>query len=96
MWTDAEFGDCEIILDCLPGETPPVVLVRGTDATTTLPLTGTAGKWGRFTITIKGGEGTVQLGSETKRFPIEGTSAKRVLGLGGSVATFANIYARPL
>ena len=95
LWTDAEVGDCEVILDCLPGETPPTVLVRGTDATTTLPLAGTPGKWGRFTITIKGGECTVQLGSETKRIPLEGTSPKHALGLGGAGATFANIYARP-
>ena len=97
LWTDAEFGDCEIILDCIPGETPPTVLVRGTDATTTLSLAGTPGKWGRFTITIKGRECTVQLGGgEAKRIAIDGTSAKHVLGLGGSAATFANIYVRPL
>ena len=96
LWTDAEFGDCELILDCKPGATPPAVLVRGTDATTTLPLEGLLpGKWGRFTITIKGGECTVQLGDgETKRVAMQGAAAKRVIGLGGAAATFAIIYIR--
>ena len=98
LWTDAEFGDCELILDCKPAATAPVVLVRGTDATTTLPLEGLQpGNWGRVTITIKGRECTVRLeGREPKRIAIEGAAAKRVIGLGGAAATFANIYARPL
>ena len=98
LWTDAEFGDCELILDCKPGVTPPTVLLRGTDATMTLPLDGLQpGKWGRFTITIKGRECTVQLeGREPKRIAIEGAAAKRVIGLGGAAAQYANIYMRPL
>ena len=98
LWTDSEFGDCELILDCEHGAVPPVVLVRGTDAITTIPLDGLpAGKWGRFTITIKGGECTVQLDErEVKRIAIDGALGKRVIGMGGAATTFANIYVRSL
>ena len=71
------------------------MFVRGTDATTTVPLEGMPGKWGRFTITIKGRECTVQLaGGEPKRIALDSAEAKHVLGLGGSAGTFANIYVR--
>lgn len=98
LWTDSEFADCEVILDCKSGATPAALLVRGTDAVTKVPLDGAqAGKWARFTVTIKGRECTVQVaGSEPKRIPIDGASAKHVLGLSGEAATFANVYLRAL
>jgi len=104
LWTDAEFGDCELIFDCRASakrgaDTPlPVVLLRGAATTATLPLGGLKpGQWSRFTITIKGGECTVQPeGREAVRVPLEGAVGKRALGLGGAGANFANIYLRAL
>ena len=98
LWTDDAFGDCELILDCKHAAAAPVVLVRGTDAVTTILLDGLPpGNWGRFTITIKGGECTVQLnGREVRRVPIDGAAGKRAIGLGGANAVFANACARSL
>ena len=97
LWTDAQFGDCELIFDA-KSTSAPAVLVRSADATTMLPLADfRPGKWGRWIVTIKGLEATVQLeGGESRRILLDGAEAKRAIGLGGSNAVFANVYVRPL
>ncbi len=105
LWTEAEFGDCELILDCKVGKSAadkkPGVLIAGkgqTDAPLLLSVT-TPGKWERFTITLKGGSYSVSgPGGANSRGGTMQVPAKRPLGLldvGGDVE-FANIYVRDL
>jgi hypothetical protein len=101
LWTEEEFGDCEIILDCKStGDEMPGVLLWGVKrADDSIPLPVTGKKWERFTITLKGNSHKiscpdgVEITGRTTDAP-----ARRSFGLtdiGGKVE-FANIYIREL
>lgn len=109
LWTEAEFGDAEFIVDCRPAKPPKgkeamtgVLLVRGHDGKgTELKLSGVEpGKFGRFVITTKGKEVTVKLnGAEVQRLMLPGSAAaKGAFGLvdGGGGVEFMNLYVREL
>jgi hypothetical protein len=109
LWTEADFGDAEFIVDYQPpkasdGETlqPASVLVRGANqAGTRIPLTGAeAGKFSRFIITVQGS--TVRVLREGQP-PTEvtlagGAPARGRFGLAptASSGVFMNLHARNL
>jgi len=109
LWTGADFGDAEFVLDCRPakpaaGREPavPSVQLRGVDGKgAEVKLEGAGpGNYQRFIITLIGREVTVKLGDkETQRLTLPpNTSARGALGLrdtGGAVE-FMNLYARDL
>lgn len=109
LWTEAEFGDYELVIDCKVGKDAkdkhPTVLPFGTiDAPAELS-SPTPGKWTRYTITVKGDSYTIKStaeGNETASLATRSGSSpipkRRHLGLldnGGDVE-FGNIYVREL
>lgn len=109
LWTDAEFGDAEFVVDCRPakpasGKEPgiPEVRLRGRDGKgIEVKLEGaTPGEYQRFVITVKGADVRVAHdGKETKRVTLPADSPTRgALGLNGAGGEiqFMNLYARDL
>lgn len=104
LWTMAEFGDAEFIVDCHPakpatGETtvPPVVIWRGVE----MPLAGaTPGMYQRFIITGRGREVTVRRADqETRQFAFPADApARGSFGLRDTAGAteFMNLYVRDL
>lgn len=110
LWTEAEFGNCEVIIDCrLPEKAPadgpePAVLVRSEgQEIARLPLAGLKpGKWSRFIVNLRSGERTVTRDGEEKPHhtlvSLEPAGKRQSLGLQdiGAEVEFASIYVREL
>lgn len=101
LWTEAEFGDCEIVLDCKLGKNAadkkPSIQLRG--STIALPLSA-PGKWERFTLSVRGREVTIKgPGDTTASSTLPESAPKRgsvgLTDVGGDVE-FMNLYARDL
>lgn len=104
LWTAAEFGNAEIIVDCRPaklteGQSPviPVVIWRGAE----LVLSGaTLGAYQRFIITGRGRAVTVKHNEqETQRVTLsEDAPSRGAVGMRdtGGATEFMNLYARDL
>jgi hypothetical protein len=96
--TDAQFGDCEIILDLLiPKDAPENVMggkisVRGVE----MILPGERGKWARHTITVRGGTASVEGGPQVDLSTASAKGPLALVGADGSAIQFANIYVREL
>jgi hypothetical protein len=108
LWTEAQFGDCEIVIDCRvardrPADAnPPCLLLRGLmKAESTVPFQHSEpGQWQRHTITVKGRTLAYAGPNDSKGFQNlpEDAPARGAIGLldvGGDVE-FANIYVRDL
>ncbi len=109
LWSEEEFGDAEFVLDyqtprSTGGEKPAAVTlqVRGTDGRG-VPLTlvpAEAGKYTRFTVTVRGAAIRVQRGTEAAQEIVTpaGTSPRGAIGLsaGAAAGSFMNLHARPL
>jgi hypothetical protein len=111
LWTTAEFGAAEFVLDFAPpaaprGTTPPpaavTLLVRGRDGRgKPVTLTGAeAGKYSRFTVTVQGQTIRVQRGADAvQTFPLPADAPERgSIGLAAGVTggAFMNLHARDL
>jgi hypothetical protein len=105
LWTEEEFGDCELILDCHPkgkDAAAPAVLLGGEGAGLKIPLADLpAGKWTRRIITVKGRDVEVRGddGREVHRAQLpEGAPQKRSFGIAdiGAAVDFANFYVREM
>jgi hypothetical protein len=103
LWTEAEFGDVEFLMDVRAGKTAtgdagPALLVRGRDGKGTEVKTGIeAGKGGRIRVQVKGAEAVVFLNDkETARVPV--AAGKGALGLKdtGAGLDFGNLHVRKL
>ena len=103
LWTEAEFGDVEFLMDVragktATGDTSPTLLVRGHEGKGTEIKTGLeAGKGGRVRVQLRGTEAIVFLGDkETARVPVP--AGKGALGLKdtGAGMDFGNINVRKL
>jgi len=104
LWTDAEFGDAEVVLDCRPAKpagdkkfVTPSMQCRGAEVV----LEGaTAGNSQRFVITVKGREVIVKRNDkETQRVTLPAnTPARGAYGLrdAGGAVEFMNLYVREL
>jgi hypothetical protein len=96
--TEAQFGDCEIILDIqIPKDAPESVTggkvsARGVG----ISLPGERGKWVRRTITVRGSTASVADGPtvDLSTAPPKGPFA--LVGAEGGSVQFANIYVREL
>jgi Domain of Unknown Function (DUF1080) len=91
LWTDADFGDAEFVLDCnRTKDARPAVTLRGL----TIPLPGAAG-WSRTTLTVKGREVVVQSGTEMILHKLADDAPVRgplgIVDIGGGVR-FASLY----
>ena len=101
IYLEMLYGDCELIVDCQsPGKGAAPAVLLGSPSVK-VPLEGLEpGKWGRFTVVIKGRDVVVQRdGRETHRSVLpEGAPSRRSLGLLdiGAAAEFANLYVREL
>lgn len=107
LWTEEEFGDFELIVDCrIPAaassDAVPTLLVRCPAAEPArITLSGSApGKWMRFTVTCQGRDYSVQVGGHEKHrgsLPEDFSNQRRALGLlAGEGVEFANVYLREL
>jgi hypothetical protein len=102
LWTEAEFGDCELVIDCKVGkdakDKKPAVLVGLHGPQIELPI-AEPGKWGRYTITLKGGTFHLTGPEGADRSGAAGDLPPRrpfgLLDIGGDVE-FGNIYIRDL
>lgn len=109
LWTTADFGNAEFILDCLASKPvgdklsePPSVVVRGHDGQgVAIKLEGyTPGKFQRFVLHME--DGKVRLScneKETLQLTLPaGTPKRGLLGLvdAGNPLEFMNLYARDL
>ena len=103
LWTEAEFGDVEFVMDVQPGKTAtgdaaPALLVRGHDRTgTEIKLGFDTGKGGRVRVQVKGNEAIVFHGEgEVARVPVP--AGKGALGLKdtGAGMSFGNLHVRKL
>ncbi len=107
LWTEKEFGDGELVLDCRSGKSPaggepatPAVQIRGVDGPV-VKLEGPAGGgYHRFAITVQGRTVTVKRdGQETESFPLPPLAPARgslALRDTGGAAEFMNLYMRGL
>lgn len=107
LWTEAEFGDAEFVLDCRVPKPPaateatvPSLRVRGA-AGAEIKLAGaTPGGYQRFIITVRGREITVKPNEkEAQRIALPPDApARGAFGLGNTVGTaeFMNLYVRDL
>ncbi len=107
LWSEKEFGDAELVVDCRPGKSPagsepttPTVQVRGVDGQA-VKLEGPAGGgYHRFVITVRGRTVTVKRdGQETQSFPLPPSAPARgplALRDTGGTAEFMNLYVRDL
>ena len=103
LWTEAEFGDVEFVVDVragksATGDTAPALLLRGRDGKGTEVKTGLeAGKGGRVRVQVKGAEAIVFLNDkETARVPVP--AGKGAFGLKdtGAGMDFGNLHVRKL
>ena len=107
LWTEADFGDFELVVDCRPGKPPidmgtPTVRVRQGDAGDfEMRLTDSQpGQYRRFLIALKGRDITVTSdGKEVQHLTLPATTPAR--GKLGLVATdgaidWMNLYVRDL
>ena len=103
LWTEAEFGDVEFLMDVragknATGDAAPALLVRGRDGKGTEVKTGIeAGKGGRVRVQVKGTEAVVLLNDkETARVSVP--AGKGALGLKdtGAGMDFGNLHVRKL
>ena len=107
LWTEEEFGDYELVIDCKVGKDAkdkmPTIFPYGiTDIPVELPP-GTPGKWARCTITVTGDKYTLKSTEGEKRYEVGASSRgatpkRRHLGLldNGGEVEFGNIYVREL
>src|SRR5262249_1112624 len=104
LWTVQTFGDAEFIVDCRidkkssEAACPTVLLGTRDDPLVTLKLDGCQTDYGRFVITVRGKDVSVESnGKQIGRaeFP-KSTPSRRSLGLGGNNADFMNLYVRDL
>lgn len=108
LWTEAKFGNAEIIVDCKPAKASaerqivaPGIEFPGTDGkSTTVKLSrATPGKYQRFVITLVDRKVTITSENETESvtLPAE-TPASKAFGLSdtGGAVDFMNIYVRNL
>jgi hypothetical protein len=107
LWTERDFGDAEIILDCQLSKTsdsgaiamPLLSWGSSTAESAQIPLTGTArGKYQRFILTIKGGRATLTLDGKSVHQTAGPSSTGNHLGLTATsgAADFMNLYVREL
>jgi hypothetical protein len=108
LWTDKKFGNAEFILDCRQPKAPdgrevvsPAVRLRGADGKPfEIKLTGAAGNYQRFSISVKGHDVTVKRNDEEiQRLTLPASTPEPgVFGLcdTGGVVEFMNLYARDL
>ena len=103
LWTEAEFGDVEFVVDVragksATGDTAPALLLRGRDGKGTEVKTGLeAGKGGRVRVQVKWAEAIVFLNDkETARVPVP--AGKGAFGLKdtGAGMDFGNLHVRKL
>ncbi len=103
LWTEAQFGDVEFLMDVragktAAGDTAAALLLRGRDGKGTEVKTGIeAGKGGRIRVQLKGAEAVVFLNDkETARVPVP--AGKGALGLKdtGAGMDFGNLHVRKL
>jgi hypothetical protein len=98
LMTEAQFGDCEIILDLMiPKDAPESVTggkvsVRGIE----LKLPAERGKWTRHTITVRGGTASVEGGPQVDLSTASAKGPLALVGADGGAIQFANIYVREL
>jgi len=103
LWTENDFGDAELVLDCRPAKpaagkelVTPVVFWRGAE----VKLDGaTPDTYHRFTIAVKGQQMTVKRdGQETQRLTLLSNVSRGAVGLrdAGGAAEFMNLYVRDL
>ena len=109
LWSEEEFGDAEFVVDyqtprSTGGEKPAAVTlqVRGKDGRG-VPLTlvpAEAGKYSRFTITVRGAAIRLQRGTEAVQeiAAPAGMSPRGAIGLtaGAAAGSFMNLHARSL
>jgi hypothetical protein len=109
LWTAAEFGDAEFILDCQPAKPaagspprPPAIHVRGLEGLDAACELDSApdGTWRRFIVRVQGREVTiVRDGQPPRRLELPAQApARGPVGLRatGGTAEFMNLYARNL
>ena len=98
LWSEAEFGDCEFVVDVhrLAKTAAPELRLRGAK----IPLAPNADHWTRFTLQVRGGRVTF---ADAAGAPVEialpaDAPARGALGLadGGAGMDFANLYVREL
>jgi hypothetical protein len=103
LWTEAQFGDVEFLMDVragktATGDTAPTLLVRGRGGQgTELKLPVDAGKGGRIRVQVKGTEAVVLLNDkETSRVPVPAGSGALGLKDTGAGMDFGNLHVRKL
>lgn len=103
LWTEAQFGDVEFLMDVragktATGDTSPALLLRGRDGKGTEVKTGIeAGKGGRVRVQVKGTEAVVFLNDkETSRITVPAGSGALGLKDTGAGMDFGNLHVRKL
>ncbi len=104
LWSDANYGDFELLFDCNPAKpsgdaaTVPTLLIGSAAGNQAIPLDSLPGKWTRYTIRVRGKSVTVApLGGEAKTVSLaENVSAQRAIGwrAGSAAVSLANINVR--
>jgi hypothetical protein len=101
LWTDGEFGDCELVLDLRATEGRPTAIVhaRGPGGFEIAVQPKPEGEWSRVRLTLRGSDVDVDVDGEKSagRMPeVRARGAVGISGEGGGRIEFANVFVRSL
>jgi hypothetical protein len=101
LWTEPEFGDCELQLDVRAVEGRPTAIVhaRGPGGFEIAVQPKPEGEWSRVRLTVRGEEVDVDVDGESSAGKLPGVRARGPLGVsgeGGGRLELANVFVRPL
>jgi hypothetical protein len=99
LTTEKEYGDCEVQFDCrLPAKGEGTLLIRGSDKAKVDLAKAPAGRWNRFTVTLKGDQLTTRVnGKVVEESSVAGIPSKGAIVLAPKTRVeFMSLFVREL